>query len=670
MSSTKNVGQVVGLYVGTSAPTNTKLIWFDETPNQQCHKVYDPVTKLWKALNPEIVSNTTYSELVNNAQKNGLSIGKFYQITDRSNTLAIAITTTKVQYSDSLGNFLIDDLGSNIQYHVSSGNLLIDDLNGVFNTDTNKLVFQFSEQTPNVDTDYVFGKSRIGNAWSLAKYKLSSFLSKATGNSLTWNGGIFFNFSEAIKALIDKVGGIVGYDGYRNDIQTLTNDINNVAKENQNIIDNAAQDTTNKTTDTAIFNKKLPSSIETSTAPGDVLVNDTLFTIVSKFQRWINQFKYATGIRISNGFKDATRIEYVNNNDTVESALGKIQYMLKNPTTAGTLPEDWTTLAPRNDGQPTDGTYDAFEQDGYPVAGDSIFYAFSKIVAFIQGSGSYVRLSSDWTQLDYTKDVDFPRGGDSFNQATQKAVAKLRQLGIISNGRLTSHESAQLDGVNNFPTEFNIDDGNINFKDRTYQSHVGSNSIYLRRRYNSGGGENSENTFFVDENLLEYHPSVDGGNWQGNGVFSPVYIDSDIDGTLDIAAFSAHSSVNNPRTYDAWFDRLRVGILTYGLVRVNTTSYNITNSGFIAYNSTSNGDIYLPSNPVNGRMVMIAVTNNGHVNVHAVGNTEIDTIGESTTTVTLSNRGTVYAFFFIELIAYNNEGLDGMWEYARWASTN
>lgn len=663
MSSTKNVGQVVGLYVGTSAPTNTKLIWFDETPNQQCHKVYDPVTKLWKALNPEIVSNTTYSELVNNAQKNGLSIGKFYQITDRSNTLAIAITTTKVQYSDSLGNFLIDDLGSNIQYHVSSGNLLIDDLNGVFNTDTNKLVFQFSEQTPNVDTDYVFGKSRIGNAWSLAKYKLSSFLSKATGNSLTWNGGIFFNFSEAIKALIDKVGGIVGYDGYRNDIQKLTNDINNVAKENQNIIDNAAQDTTDKTTDTAIFNKKLPSSIETSTAPGDVLVNDTLFTIVSKFQRWINQFKYATGIRISNGFKDATRIEYVNNNDTVESALGKIQYMLKNPTTAGTLPEDWTTLAPRNDGQPTDGTYDAFEQDGYPVAGDSIFYAFAKIVAFLQGSGEYVKLSSDWIELDYTKDVDFPRGGDSFNQATQKAVAKLRQLGIISNGRLTSHDGTKYN--DHYKTEFNIDEGSLEFNGILSKTHIDENLFSISRYPNS---EKEEYTFRVEDDVLEYYAR--GVGLTHNGIYSAAYFEAQGNTSATFAALSAYARNKLQNTFDALFGRLRVGLLTYEIVSVSTTTYNITESGFVVYMAGRNGDIYLPTSPSNGCMVMICLASNGRINIHASGNIEIDTIGESVATVTVSDRGAVYAFFYISGTKYNNDPISGMWEYAKWTSVN
>lgn len=663
MSSTKNIGQVVGLFVGTSAPTNTKLIWFDETPNQQCHKVYDPVTKTWKALNPQIVSNTTYSELVNNAQKNGLSVGKFYQITDRSNILAIAITTTKVQYSDSLGNFLIDDLGSNIQYHVSSGNLLIDDLTGVFNTATNKLVFQFNEQVPNVDTDYLFGKSRVGNAWKLVKYKLSSLISSAAGNALSWENGLFFNFNEAIKSLINKVGGLVGYDAYRNDIQNLTNNMNNIAKENQNIINNAAKDTTDKTTDTAIFNKKLPQALDVGTVAGDVLVNDTLLTIVSKFQRWINRFKYATGIRLSSTFKEATKQEYINNNDTVETAFGKIQYMLKNPTTAGKLPDDWTTDAPRNDGQPTNGSYDAFVQDGYPVAGDTIFYAFAKIVSFIQKASEYTKLPNDWKELDYTSIVDSIAAGDNLNTAFAKAAAKLHQLGIITNGRLTSNEGDK--NVNGYPTEFDIKTGRIAFKSATSVLNISPAGFNMESSNGSGGSLNRNRAYF-------YYDDVALRNY----VYSSVYLEGRKSSaaflTIDQATLSAHSTLNGKNVYDAIFDRLKVGILTYGTQFVTTVSYSITTQSLIVYNAAGNGDIYLPSNPASGRMIMIIISSSRRsVNVHAQGGDQIDTINESASSVTISERGAVFAFFYIEGVSYSSASeVTGLWQYAKWSRTN
>ena len=215
MSKTKNLGQVSGMFIGTSAPQNTSIIWYDDTPNQKCHKVYDSATNTWKALSPDIVSNTTYSELTSNAQRNGLSIGKHYIIKDKSNVLAIAITTTKVQYSDTLGNIIIDDLGVNTQYHVSSSNLLIDDLPGVFNTETNKLIFTFKEQTNiNTETDYLFGKVRSGSKWVLSKFRFSSLLSRESSNSISWQNGFFFSFKNAINGILNKVGGVVGYDSY------------------------------------------------------------------------------------------------------------------------------------------------------------------------------------------------------------------------------------------------------------------------------------------------------------------------------------------------------------------------------------------------------------------------------------------------------------------------
>lgn len=143
MAGTKNLGQVAGVHIGNTPPENTILIWFDNTPSQRCHKVYDAAKKTWVILDQNIVSLITYSELVNIAKNVGLSIGKFYQIKDKANALALAITTTKVQYDDSMGNILIDDLGSNIQYHVTSQNLSIDDIRGVFNESNKTLVFRF-----------------------------------------------------------------------------------------------------------------------------------------------------------------------------------------------------------------------------------------------------------------------------------------------------------------------------------------------------------------------------------------------------------------------------------------------------------------------------------------------------------------------------------------------
>lgn len=321
--ATKNLGQVAGVHIGNTPPTNTVLIWYDNTPSQQRHKVYDPTLQQWVVLDQSIISSVTYSELTNMARNTGLSVGEYFQITDRSNALALAITSTKVQYSDAVGNILIDDLGTNIQYHVTSSNLQIDDVTGVFDETNKKLVFQFNEYSPDYTADdYVFGKVRRDNIWSLAKYRLSSFLSKVSNNSITWNGGFFFNFTQAIQNILDKKGGVVSKDTYDTEKEQLTKSINNVGKENQEIIQNAQKNVENATTAASIYGKQLPS-ISVGGEPTDIAKGDTLQNIVNKVQRWITRFKFATGIRLSSDFTDNVSGK-VNNNDTVETAIAKL----------------------------------------------------------------------------------------------------------------------------------------------------------------------------------------------------------------------------------------------------------------------------------------------------------------------------------------------------------
>lgn len=325
--ATKNLGQVSGVHIGNTPPSNTILIWYDSTPSQLRHKVYDPTLKQWVVLDQSIISAITYSELTNMAKNSGLSVGEYFQITDRSNVLALAITSTKVQYCDALGNILIDDLGTNIQYHVTSSNLQIDDVAGVFDVTNRKLMFQFNEQTPEfASDDYVFGKVKRNNIWSLAKYKLSSFLSKVTGNSITWNGGFFFSFSDALKSVLDKAGGVVSKTSYDKDKEQIITSINNVGKENQSIIQNAQNALNEATSPKSFYGTALPS-ISTGGEPTDVAVGDTLLNIISKIQRYINRFKYATGIKISDKYSSTNSKGQPNNNDTVETAISKLHRM-------------------------------------------------------------------------------------------------------------------------------------------------------------------------------------------------------------------------------------------------------------------------------------------------------------------------------------------------------
>ena len=511
MSASKNLGQVAGLFVGTSAPENTSLIWYDSTPNQRCHKVYDDDKKLWVALNPQIVSLTTYSELVTNAKKNGLSIGKFYQISDKSNVLAIAVTTTKVMYSDSLGNILIDDLGTNIQYHVSSDNLLIDDISGVFNTSTNKLVFSFSElSTPDINNTYVFGKIRSGNVWKLAKFMLSSLLSKAVNNSLSWKDGLYFNFVSAINSILDKDGGIVSKLQFDLTVSVLNKNIKSVGKENQEIISNANKAILENTNDDSIFNKKNTRERDIGTAPGDILKGDTLFTIISKLQRWINKFKYATGIRLSRSFKDADKQQYVNNNDSVETALGKIQYMLKHPTLSYYLPEDWTDSYPEDENG--DGLY--WETGDLPTGGDNFDTAFAKLSNFCRNGNWAIRLSSAFAPYSVESIIEIPKKNDTLEEAFKKAVTKLEQIGNISNGRIDSKEMSVSDS--SYPvTTFDLKHGVLKFNNAA-RAEFAKDKIVL--------GNSSGDYLEIDSNKFNY--KINTTSLSRNGVFSAAIIET------------------------------------------------------------------------------------------------------------------------------------------------
>lgn len=667
MSKTKNLGQVSGVFIGMSAPKNTSIIWYDDTPSQRCHKVYDPVTNSWVALSPDIVSNTTYSELIFNAQKNGLSIGKHYVITDKSNVLAIAITATKVQYPDSLGNILVDDLGTNIQYHVSSSNLLIDDLSGVFNVESNKLVFQFQEQeNVNIDTDYLFGKVRSGTKWVLSKFRFSSLISKDANNSISWSNGLFFSFKNAINKILNKSGGVVGYDDYTKKVNQIDKSIESVSKNNQEIVAKADKSITDKTKDSAIYDKKLQSNIDVVTAPGDVLKGDSLFTIVSKFQRWINRFKYATGISLSKSFADARTQQYINNNDTVETAFAKVQYMLKNPTTSGMLPENWTTGAKSEDGGFADPSlYSAFHQDGFPVAGDSIFYAFAKIVDFIQGVGEYGKLSSAWQEIGYSGTVNYPTAGDSFDVAFQKVVAKFRQIGLISNGKIISpNDSRTIFDIYNGVLKFMEDDGSysqlkyyeLRFEEARRNAVYDIDSITLNAE---------DHTMLNITNSIFKHICNSYGNYL-NGVYSGAIFENTNNTSSQSCALQAHASGNGKSTYDAFFQRLKVGSFTFNKVYVETGDYYITRQkGLVIWNGTSAGNLYLPSQPEDGLMILVLQGGNAGFNVYAQGTDKIDTIGESVKNVGINERGEVFAFIYVSNISYGTDTA-GLWECSKW----
>lgn len=330
--NTKNLGQVAGLHIGQTAPSNATLIWYDNTPAIMCHKVYDTVLMLWVSIDQKIVAAITYNELVVAAQTNGLSVGKFYNITDIGNTLAVAITTTKVQYADIKDNLVIDDLGANLKYYVASSNLTIDGNKGTFNVETHELGFAFDEYIPSIADDYLFGKVKSESTFKFAKYKISSLLSTFSNNAISWDGGFYFNFKNAIAGILDKVGGVVSFNSFNQNNESINIAIGNVGKDNQGIKDYAKGLVDNAVT--AIPNTKI-NELDVSGVTIDPAGSDSLFTVLSKIQKYINKFKFATGIKLSQGFKAAEERNF-DNLDTVESALAKIKFALSN-TTADTM---------------------------------------------------------------------------------------------------------------------------------------------------------------------------------------------------------------------------------------------------------------------------------------------------------------------------------------------
>ena len=326
MAGTKNLGQVAGLFIGTTPPENTSLIWYDSTPSMQCHKVYSVAAGQWVVLDDDMILAVEYSVLRNRAQESGLSAGQWFKITDKDNALALAITSTKVQYVDSIGNILIDDLSASIQYHVTHQNLLIDDVRGVFDVANKRLVFEFSEVSAVnfLGDDYVLAKRKVNNVWSLFKIKFSKLLSITSGNAITWDNGFYLNFTQRFMNMLDVTGGAVSKITFDSTIDSIRTDLTNVANNQQEAAAQAAAAIAAAVTDDMIFNKRLPSEPDISTGPANIIEGDTLQMIVNKVQRWFNSLKWATGIGLSDDYAEATDNFNVNNNDSVETAISKL----------------------------------------------------------------------------------------------------------------------------------------------------------------------------------------------------------------------------------------------------------------------------------------------------------------------------------------------------------
>lgn len=625
MASSKNLGLVAGISVGNTPPENTMLIWFDNNASSKKHKVYDPSQGRWVALNPSIVKNTTYTELVNSARSNGLSVGELFKITDKSNVLATAVTTTKVQYCTIKGNIVIDDLGKGKEYHITSSNLLLDDITATFNESTNQLTFLFPNGAVDIDEDYILGKKKVGGKWTLFKTKFSKLISPEANNVISWRNGLFFNFIESIKSILDEPNGVVSKKSYDRDIENIRTDITNVGKNNQSIIDNANKKITDATTDEVSYSKRMPLNPSLSGAPGDVKKGDTLFNVISAFQRWINKLKYATGVSLSKDYTDAKNHEYINNNDSVQSALGKIQYWLKNITSIGGLSTNWRP------------------------------------------------------KTENANNTDMPAAGDTLDEAFAKAVGVLNKLGVFGKGQIiykdgNGKDVATLSLLNRYIKFIGNDEeygefssNGINISNINYPLAAGG----VRR---ACGMEVTPHKFHFRTNNFSHNVplSVDEF-WSFNRGFCSSVFESDDDynteGWNTTFALSAVNNKTGANDFDAGFSKMLLGRIAYKTHEVSQGTYNIArNESFIICNSTGEDqNIYLPESPARGTVIYISQTNNRGFHVYATGNNRIDTKGESAKDVGLNERGACLMFIWMPGVFYQKEvdagiSCDGLWQ--------
>ena len=324
---TKNVGQIAAIWINSTAPENQRLIWYDTV--DRVHKVYQQSTGTWVALNPEVVTESTIAVLTTIAQGDGLSVGKFYYLTDVG-TLAIAITTTKVWYVDSHSNYVVNDLAGSIQAYVNSTNLLIDGATGVW--ENGQLKFSFTTYTAGSslqpDADYVVLRRKTGSVWSWVKCKLQGLISAVSGNSITWNNGLFFNFNNALNAKKNTAGGVVGWEQHNTDKNQLQNGINAATQANQDILDAAKSYTDNHTNEAYIYDTLQHGRPWTllNNPPDVPSTGSVLHTILNVILSWINLLKKSANISVGSGFNPVGRTGDVNYSDTVRSALEKLVY--------------------------------------------------------------------------------------------------------------------------------------------------------------------------------------------------------------------------------------------------------------------------------------------------------------------------------------------------------
>ena len=441
-AKTSNLGQIAAIWISAVAPENQKLIWYNTL--ERIHKVYETATGEWVALNPQIVTESTISDLSTIASHSGLSLGKFFYLTDIG-TLAVAITTTKIWYVDSFNNYVVNDLRATITAYINSDNLLIDGSTGVWNNNTGRLEFSFSEVATGAnlqtDNDHIVIRRKNGTAWSWIKAKLSGFISAVSGNSISWNNGFYFNFTTAVNNIKNRVGGIVGFELFKDKIgseyfeeggnaTSVYTDIKNVAVNNQQVLSQAKSYTDTEVGANKIYGKQYDGNWNLlENPPQTPNISSELRDILLILVSWVNVLQISNRIKIGVGFSANGKTGDVNYSDTVRSAIEKLIYKIKNQSLANGI------NVPNN--------FDVSGIDGDFQKSDDLSVLLQKIIYKVlsQRLANNIFLPNDWSEVEYS-------GGLSDEDDLATAIGKLAKM---------CYDQAISDNVK-LPNDFNVSD--------------------------------------------------------------------------------------------------------------------------------------------------------------------------------------------------------------------
>lgn len=129
---TQNLGLVKAIFIGTSAPSNTNVLWYDDNPGEKKHKYYDTVALAWLPLASSVTGTGTNNYLPKWSGSTSLTSSTVYE--DGSGNVGFGTTspTAKVHIADTfrissgtpgLGKVLTSDALGNATWQAATGGI-------------------------------------------------------------------------------------------------------------------------------------------------------------------------------------------------------------------------------------------------------------------------------------------------------------------------------------------------------------------------------------------------------------------------------------------------------------------------------------------------------------------------------------------------------------------